>query len=516
MIVVGNPPYSISSSNKSAWIQNLIKDYKKGLGERKINIDDDYIKFIRFAEHFIEKNKSGIVAMITNNSFIDGITHRQMRKHLLETFDEIYIFDLHGNSKKKEKAPDGSIDRNVFDSQQGVAISIFVRKTTAKKGLGAIYHTELFGTREYKFKTLDESNLKTIKWKKLDYSKPYYFFVPKDFRLEEEYGKGFKMDELFNVFSVGIGTKVDSISVDFDKDMLIKRVADILNSKYKKELLISKFKLSNNTTWEYERALNTVFEEDKIVEYDYRPFDKRYTFYDHDFLSRSRRNIMDNFFNKNNYGLELGRTSFIAFVSKDLSDEHFGGPKSYKFPLYIWTDDDVRIPNFKSEIINKIEKIIGKVKPEDIFDYIYAVLHSPSYRGKYKEFLKIDFPRVPYPKDKKSFKALVKLGAELRSLHLLESPKVNKFITTYPIDGSNIVEKVVYKDNKVFINKDQYFGKVPESAWNFYIGGYQPAQKWLKDRKDRTLTNADIEHYQKMIVALAETGRIMGKIDKLK
>jgi len=168
----------------------------------------------------------------------------------------------------------------------------------------------------------------------------------------------------------------------------------------------------------------------------------------------------------------------------------------------------------KQEIVDEIEKIVGKVSSEDVFDYIYAVLYSPSYREKYKEFLKIDFPRVPYPKDAKQFKALVALGKELRELHLLESPKVNQFITTYPVAGSGTIEKLIYKDGKVFINKEQYFGNVPESAWNFYIGGYLPAQKWLKDRKGRTLTNADIEHYQKIIVAMVETGRIMQEIDK--
>ena len=514
MVVVGNPPYSISSSNKGEWILNLIKDYKKNLGERKINLDDDYIKFLRFAEHFIEKNGSGIVAMITNNSFIDGVTHRQMRKHLLETFDDVYILDLHGNSKKKEKAPDGGKDENVFDIQQGVSINIFVRTEKKKIGLGNVYHAELYGKREDKFKALNKSDLKNIKWEKLNYSEPYYFFVPKDFGTNNEYEKGFKVDELFNIFSVGIGTKVDSISIDFDKDKLKNRVIDILDSKYKKELLISKFELGSNTTWEYEKALNATFKEERIVKYDYRPFDKRYIFYDYNFLSRSRRDVMDNFFDKKNYGLEIGRTSFIVFVSDDLSDEHFGGPKSYKFPLYIWADGETRIPNFKKEIIDKIEKIIGKVSSEDIFDYIYAVLHSPNYREKYKEFLKIDFPRVPYPKEVKSFKALVALGAELRGLHLMESEKLDNLITTYPEIGDDKVEKVEYKNGKVYINKTQYFGGVPENVWNFYIGGYQPAQKWLKDRKGRTLNNADIEHYQKIIVALAETGRIMKEIDK--
>jgi predicted helicase len=515
MVVIGNPPYSISSSNKGEWILDLIKEYKKNLGEKKINIDDDYIKFIRLAENFIERNKNGIVAMITNNSFIDGITHRQMRKHLLETFDDIYILNLHGDSKKKEKAPDGGKDENVFNIQQGVSINIFIRKEEKKNGLGKVYHTDIYGKREYKFEVLDQSDIKTTSWQKLNYSEPYYFFVPKDFSLQEEYNYGFKLDDIFNIFSVGIGTKVDCISVDFDKEKLRNRVIDILNKKYKREILISKFNLGSNTTWEYERALTAIFNDDEIILYDYRPFDKRYIFYDHKFLSRSRQKVMDNFFKKKNYGLELGRTYFVAFISNLVSDEHFGGPKSYKFPLYVYDSNGFKISNLKEKIILNIEKFVGKTTPEDILDYIYAVLHSPSYREKYKEFLKIDFPRVPYPKDTKSFKKLATFGAELRSLHLLESPKLNQFITTYPIVGTDTVEKLAYKNEKVFINSEQYFGNVPEIAWKFYVGGYQPAQKWLKDRKGHTLTNSDIEHYQKIIVAFVETNRIMHEIDKI-
>ena len=207
MVVVGNPPYSVSSSNKGEWIQNLIKVYKENLNERKINLDDDYIKFIRFAEHFIEKNKTGIVAMITNNSFIDGITHRQMRKHLLETFDDIYILDLHGNSKKKEVAPDGGKDENVFDIQQGVAISIFVRKSIEKSGLGKVHHSEVFGKREMKFKSLEDGNIAKVKWQKLDYFEPNNFFVPKGFGSDEKYNRGFKIDELMPEYNSGIQSK---------------------------------------------------------------------------------------------------------------------------------------------------------------------------------------------------------------------------------------------------------------------------------------------------------------------
>jgi predicted helicase len=522
MVVIGNPPYSISSQNKGKWILQLIKDYKTGLGERKINLDDDYIKFIRFAEHFIEKNKSGIVAMITNNSFIDGITHRQMRKHLLETFDEVYILDLHGNSKKKEKAPDGGKDENVFNIMQGVSISIFVRRAEEKKGLGKVYHAELYGKREDKFKALNESDIQTVKWNKLDYSEPYYFFVPKDFGMGETYNKGFKADELFTIYSSGIETQKDSLVIQFTKQELEKVRNDIefTDDAFIKNL----YGIKDSRDWNLKNARQDL-QIAKDIQIAYRPFDDRWTFYSgktKGILAYPRAEVMGHIIKTNMALLTVKRqTSFDfqhVFVSKLVAERCVvslqTGEVGYIFPLYLYSEDGSRTPNLKKEIIDELEKIVGKIFPEDLFDYIYAILHSPSYREKYKEFLKIDFPRVPYPKDTKTFKKLVVFGAELRSLHLLESPKVNQFVTTYPIAGSDTVERLAYKDGRVFINAEQYFGNVPEIAWIFFIGGYQPAQKWLKDRKGRTLTNTDIEHYQKIIVALAETNRIMEEIDK--
>lgn len=523
MVVVGNPPYSVSSSNKGKWITNLIKDYKTGLGEKKLNLDDDYIKFLRYAEHFIEKNKTGIVAMITNNSFIDGITHRQMRKHLLETFDDIYILDLHGNSKKKEKAPDGGKDENVFNIMQGVSISIFVRKTVEKKALGKVHHAEKYGLRDEKFKILNNNDVETIKWKKLDYSEPYCFFVPKDFGLEEEYNKGVKVDELFITKYSGVKTERDTITLHQTRKELDKVIDDF------KQLNVSEIRnkyhlLKDSRDWKVESAKNDLLNNEyKYINYHYKAFDYRKTVFtgiSRGFIGTPNKKGTENTL-KGNINLCLMKglvnTKLLqsVLVSSYPIDVNFFGFQSYQFPLYKYDEDETKISNLKIEIVTIIEKIVGKTSPEDIFDYIYAVLHSPIYREKYKEFLKINFPRVPYPKDAKSFKELAALGAELRELHLLESPKVNQFITTYPASGSDTVEKVTYKDGNVFINKDQYFGNVPEKAWNFYIGGYQPAQKWLKDRKGRTLTNEDIEHYQKIIVVLKETDRIMKEIDKL-
>jgi len=519
MVVVGNPPYSISSQNRGNWILQLIKDYKTGLGERKINLDDDYIKFIRFAEHFIEKNKSGIVAMITNNSFIDGITHRQMRKHLLETFDDIYILDLHGNSKKKEKAPDGGKDENIFNIMQGVSISIFVRRAEYKKGLGKVYHAELYGKREDKFKTLNASDLKDVKWKKLDYSMPYCFFVPKDFGLEEEYRKGFKIDELFPISNSGVKTDRDSLFIDIEQETLADRIKRLLSGEYDVSFK-NKYRVKNSSGYKMiEKLKGKIFEDEHIQTIQYRPFDYQWIYYEPGLISRPAFLAIQHIYQRENLVLLTSR-SFPAnqvfdrvFATKNIPDIHSASDQTYVFPLYLYTDETSRTTNLKKEIVSEIENACGRIFPEDLFDYIYAVLHSPNYREKYKEFLKIEFPRVPYPKDTKTFKKLVTFGAELRSLHLLESPKVNQFITTYPIAGSNTIEKLTFKDGKVFINPEQYFGNVPEVAWNFYIGGYQPAQKWLKDRKGRALTNTDIEHYQKIIVALAETNRIMKEID---
>ncbi|MCX6716029.1 MAG: N-6 DNA methylase [Candidatus Taylorbacteria bacterium] len=527
MVVIGNPPYSVSSSNKGEWIQKLIKVYKKDLGERKINLDDDYIKFLRFSEYFIEKNGNGIVAMITNNSFIDGITHRQMRKHLLETFDDIYVLDLHGNSKKKEKALDGGKDENVFDIQQGVAISIFVRREGKKKGLGIVHHAELYGKRESKFDELNKSNLATIKWNKLEYTEPYYFFVPKDFGASEEYEKGFKVDELFPISSSGIETQKDSLVVQFTKQELDNVRSDF--DANDDSLMHTKYKVRDSRDWNLKTARNdlTKATDTQIL---YRPFDVRWSFYSgttKGIVAYPRRDVMEHL-NKNNLALLSTKrlTSFNhwqhVFISNKMTERCTvslqTGEVGYVFPLYLYdADDGSKVPNLKKEIVTEIEKIVGKTTPEDIFDYIYAVLHSPNYREKYKEFLKIDFPRVPYPKDVESFKSLVALGKELRELHLMESPKLKHLITIFPEPGSDMVEAKYpkYEDGKVFINKEQYFGGVPEDAWNFYIGGYQPAQKWLKDRQGRKLTNEDIEHYQKVIMALVETGRVMNDIQKI-
>ncbi len=503
MCVIGNPPYASSSTNKSDWIESLTADYKKELKERSFNsLSDDYVKFIRFGQYFIDKNGTGVLAYISNNSFIDGLTHRQMRKHLLESFDKIYIIDLHGNAKKKEICPDGSPDQNVFDIMQGVSINIFVKTGKKKKdALGQVFHFDLFGKRDFKYSTLLENNLSSIKWSNLDYRSPDYYFVPKNFSLSNEYELSFKLGDLFQINVTGIKTHDDDNLISF---------SEFSENNYK---------------------------------YDYRPFDCRFINYDLKKVVRPRYSVMRHMLH-DNISLIIPRQAVTdnwnhVQVSKYLSDNriHYSNKGiPIACPLYLYPEikdqqtieqAEIRRPNLNPEILKLIgEKLVlnfttekettkNSFAPIDILDYIYAILHSPKYREKYKEFLKIDFPRIPYPKNLSTFWQLVKLGGEIRQIHLLESSIVEKYITKYPIDGNNVVSKIKYENNKVYINDTQYFDKVPQIAWEFFIGGYQPAQKWLKDRKDRELSFADILHYQKIIVALSETDRIMKKIDEI-
>lgn len=555
MCVIGNPPYSGESSNSGNWINGLIDIYKKDHSNQKIPdtkwLNNDYVKFLRYGQHFIEKNGSGILAFITDNSYLDSVSFRGMRWNLLKTYDAIYILNLHGNSLKKETSPDGSIDENVFDIKQGVSINIFV-KTGKKKNneLGKIYYHDIFGKREIKYDFLSLNNLRKTNFIELPIQSPNFFFVPKDFSSQKEYDAFFKIDELIKLNGVGICSKRDDTAIQFTKKELVKVLDDFktlpetdLKKIYKTEITESRDK---KTIYAKENIIKCSVEDKYLQKINYRPFDIRKTYLTNQsrgFLAYPVYAIMQHF-TKNNFGLIVSKKSRqlslgYMFITTSIVDLHIldsAADSTYVFPLYLYPitngqqtieQKTERTPNLNAEIIKQIAEKLGLTftnekettentfAPIDILDYIYAVLHSPTYREKYKEFLKIDFPRVPYPKDKDTFWQLVKLGGEIRQIHLLESPTVEKYITQYPIDDDNVVIKPNYQNGKVYINDTQYFDNVPEIAWNFFIGGYQPAQKWLKDRKERTLEFDDILHYQKIIVALSETDRLMKEIDKI-
>ena len=526
MVMIGNPPYSVSSQNKGEWIQGLIDCYKKNLNERKLNLDDDYIKFIRLGQHYVEKNGSGILAYISNNSFIDGITHRQMRLTLMQVFDEIYILDLHGNSRKQEVAPDGSKDENVFDIMQGVSINIFVKTEKKAKGeLASVYHQNIYGTREDKYACLNEATFSSVQWKKLNPTEPYYFFVPKDFSVQDEYGKGFKVDELMIACNSGIQTKRDDFVYQFSRQKIEQVISTLKNcnvEECREKLSIGDDGVAWKVLWAKQDVEMTEGQFAKVL---YRPFDLRWTYYtgkSSGFMARPRMPEAAHLLKDNIALLAVRNTrrdmSNNYFVANTLVDKD--GISSFDncrfFPLYLYKENmgtEERIPNLNPQIVQQIEQSLGEqVEPQDLFDYIYAVLHSPIYRERYKEFLKIDFPRIPYPTDAERYHALAALGAKLRKLHLMEGLPSNTG-ATFPVAGTTQVDCYRWEQNRVYINSEQYFEGVPESAWTFYIGGYQPAQKWLKDRKGMTLSFEDVMHYQRIIYILQQTQQIMQEID---
>lgn len=565
MVVIGNPPYSGHSANQGQWAEQLLKDYKQEPGGGKLQeknpkwLNDDYVKFIRYGQYQVEKNGGGVLAFINPHGFLDNPTFRGMRWHLLKTFDKIYTIDLHGNAKKKETAPDGGKDENVFDIMQGVSINLFI-KTGKKKTdeLGSLFHYDLFGKRELKYNFLIEKSIKSIEYKKLQTTAPNYFFVRKDFDVQKLYDKGFKISDMMPTNVLGYQTHRDRFAVDSDINKLRERILDFIDPCIEDNELKKKYDIAESGTWQLsvqrEKLRIKKDYEQYITKTAYRPFDNQFVMLNSIICDRPRVEILSHVLNKDNICLLNSRQQAIegfrhCFITKLPANDCVMSTTSREanqvFPLYLYPDSSAqlsfenkpsRAPNLNMTIVQEIAQKLdltftqeketdeNTFSPVDILDYIYAVLHSPSYRSKYREFLKIDFPRVPYPENSKVFWKLVALGGELRRLHLLESITADNLITSYPEDGDNIVtRKITAKDwdlydpsgglGRVWINDTQYVDQVPLVAWDFFIGGYQPAQKWLKDRYGRTLSIEDLIHYQKIIVALTETDRIMKAID---
>lgn len=534
MVIMGNPPYSLLSSNMGKAQKEMVQRYKyidgvkiveKGALQLEKNLNDDYVKFLAFAEDMITKNGEGIVAMITNNSYIENSTLRAMRYHLAQTFNQIYVLDLHGDTMKKDIAPDGGRDENVFQILKGVSI-VFAIKTGKSTKLADVYHAEMFGLRKAKFDNLNSLvEEDEVKWSKVKLQEPNYCFVNKDWGLFEKYEKYISINELFMQSGAGIITARDAFILEdkADANKLVKRINDFASSQETNEELCNRLGIPLKKGWDVNSARaslkNRHITLGDLTLMSYRPFDDRLTFYEKSLVWSMSRPTMKHFVQHENIGLvvpKLIKESPGAFISKNIiAHKLFGAYDTNSlFPLYLYHDDGTRTANYKPEVLKIFTKNLKNTfEPEEILDYIYAVLHSPNYRETYKGFLKSDFPRVPVPRDDAQLKKLSALGAKLRDLHLMTSKELNDYVTTYPEAGSNEVEKISYKDQKVWINATQYFGNVPEVAWNFYIGGYQPAQKWLKDRKVRKLTNEDVEHYQKIIKTLIETDKLMAEID---
>jgi predicted helicase len=532
MCVIGNPPYSGESSNKGDWIMELMEAYKfEPDTDQKLNeknpkwINDDYVEFIRFAEHMIAKNGEGILGFITNHGYLDNPTFRGMRWQLLKTFDKIWVLDLHGSSQKKEVPPDGPPDKNVLNIKPGVAIIIALkRKQKEKKTLAETRRGDVFGTTSVKHRVLTGSYSSICK-NPVEIRGRRYFFRDWDYQLEPDWDEGFALDELMRLNSNGIVTG--------DDPLLVSKSRDEVFVKFGKEGI----------------AVNP----EKIQPLNYRMFEKNVLCNDPDLVARDRKEVMCHYGPADQIGLLVSKQvrdySFAhVFVTRTQSEAIFlsgtTATNAMNIPLYLYANeqdlDQTRRVNFDPKIHKAIIAAVvggdggasgkhplppsGRTPPAKlrekgevpdevaIFDYIYGVLHCPAYRETYKEFLKIDFPRVPYPPSPEVFWDVSAKGSELRKLHLMEDAAIGPAPFKFTGVGDTVVGKVKYEGGRVAINDAQGFDNVPEIAWNFYIGGYQPAQKWLKDRKGRELSFEDIKHYQKIIKILSETDRIMKTI----
>lgn len=531
LAILGNPPYSVDSKNKDGFILELMKSYKEingnKLEERNTKvIMDDYVKFIRFAQHKINKNGEGIIGFITNHSFIDNITFRGMRHSLMETFNEIYILDLHGNADKQEICPDGSKDENVFNIKRGVCISFFIKKkdTTGIK----IYHKDLWGMQEFKYEWLLNNDFENTEWEELEPNEPNYFFTPQDEEHRNQYEMGWKVTDIFPVNNVGITTARDNLTIQFTKDEMWKVVQDF--SRSPEEEARVKYNLRQDTRdWKIKLAQEGLIEtgpnEDKITTISYRPFDERYTYYinkSRSFLSMPRPKIMQYMLNKKNVGLLISRQQQTpgfkhVFITNDISESCVVSNKSkegtYLFPLYNNTHTQSNIENSFIKLLTKIYNM--KPSPENILYYIYGVLYSETYRAKYIGFLKTDFPQIPFTTSHEVFLKMALLGEQLADLHLMKSNSLNKIISPFKGDGDFIIQKIKREDNKVYINKNQFFDGIEDDVWEYEIGSYKVLDKWLKSHKGRELTLEDITHFSKIVVALSETIKVQVEIDKI-
>ncbi len=589
-VVLGNPPYAYESSNTGDWISSLVRDYYevngKPLGERNPKgLQDDYVKFIRFAQWRIDRTGAGILAFITNHGYLDNPTFRGMRQSLMTDFDIIYVLDLHGSTKKRETTPEGKADENVFDIMPGVGILVAIKQPdSVAAGSTKVWHNDLWGAREVKYTKLNTWDISETKWEQITPRSPDYFFMPQDLDKVTEYEHGWRIDKAMNVNSVGLYTARDHFAVQWSQEEMHDVINDFASLDV--EEARRKYDLGKDSQdWKVELAQSDVIAtgctHNRIESLSYRPFDKRFTYYtgnSRGFICRPRSEVMQHLLHDDNLALCFMRRSRDQTVGHFLVVRHVVDKtilssldNANVAPLYLYTTSEdtegmlfqssgtIREPNLAVPFISLLEKKLGlkfvaegngnltkKFGPEDVLHYAYAVFHSPTYRQRYAEFLKIDFPRLPLTSDVGLFRALVGLGADLVALHLLEedyaaaswnqqgagSPlqhpittfveretgtKMGKFSkrTCYDPDGGR-----VYLDTSS-LKRSSYFKGVLEEVWEFQIGGYQVLRKWLYDRRKtpsqpgRVLTEQDIAHYQRVVVALKETMRLMEEIDEV-
>lgn len=552
LVILGNPPYSGISSNINEWTERLLKEdidgaqsyYKvdgQPLGEKNPKwLQDDYVKFLRFAQWKIQRSGYGIVGMITNHSYLDNPTFRGMRQSLMKTFDEIYILDMHGNSLKKETTPEGGKDENVFDIRQGVAIALLVRNKNQKAS--QIFHADLYGLREEKYDWLDKNDFIKENYTKIQLQSPYYFLVKRDTAKIKKYLDWLKITEIFPLNGVGMTTARDNFVIDFEKSTIENRIRLFKNSKYDDEDLHRFFQINKKKGWDIRKAWNILqsisdSELNKfILPVIYRPFDNRFIFWHDSVVWRTVKRVMRNMLEENIGLITVRRVppnnkpSYFLLTDRIVSN---GAIRSDNmsidtlFPLYIYPDENnknlfnqhqtEKETNIPQSLIEKLSFCYGqKPTPEFILYYIYGVFYSNVYRETYAEFLKIDFPRVPFTANYDLFKQMGELGKKLADLHLLKSMALDPPVAKYQGSGDNDrVEKIAYKEDeqRIYINNGKYFEGIKPEVWNYHIGGYQVLHKYLKARKGRNMDDAP--HYCRIVTALSKTIEIQKDIDEI-
>ncbi|MGL5721262.1 MAG: type ISP restriction/modification enzyme, partial [Brevinema sp.] len=563
LVIMGNPPYNSSSDpmNSRKWIMDMTDTYKEGLNEKKLNLNDDYIKFMRFAHWKMQQAEKGIVGVIVNNSFINGLVHREMRNKLMQTFDEIYIYDLHGNINKAEKCPDGSTDFNIFNiASAGVCIAFFVKTGLKNNPDKGVYHQEIFGTQAEKKRALIPCSWQgdhlDKKWHKLQDEPKWHWFVPRN--ANARYWDEFKgVHEIFNKFGSGVQTERDNITIHFEKKSLLDTLQNFITCPEAE--LTKLYATKDSRDWTVTKAKKDITKfyptkkESLIQQVHYRPFDFRYTYYtgtSRGFVGTPGKNITQHFIGHNNVGLVFVRQQAEdkeydqVFITNQIVDRRITlsnrGAGSLA-PLYIYGNkqegtlglEEACKPNWTPAFSTFLSQY-HSTQPETVLAYIYAVLFAPSYRATYAEDLSYDYPRVPFTTDKAKFDVLAGLGQQLIDLHLLKtisSPSVSDRMSEvpsvhgrtgeaflrvgYPTDGDHRVDEIRRSEDKIFINSTQAFTNVPAEVWSYQIGGYQVLDKWLKSRKDRILTLDEITHFQQMCGIIAETIRLQQQIDNI-
>jgi len=534
MVVLGNPPYSnFGRMNRGSWILELLQEYKEGLNERKVNLDDDFIKFIRFSQWRIDRTGAGVLAFVTSNTYLDGITHRRMRESLLRSFSEIFILDLHGSSKKQEKTPEGLKDENIFDIQQGVSIAVMIKNRSRMiTDMAVVRHADLWGTRDSKYQSLESLNILDQDWTELKPTAPHYFFTPKDLQRNEEYVHYPSLHgDIFVQKNTGIQTKRDGFVYHFDKEELATVLHDARDLPPSR--LRAKYDLPpDGRDWTIAAATADVRSGTGTVRpVLYHPFDIRWTLYTgktKGWMAYPRSPLIQSALRPNLLLLTVrnARRNNVDsfFVSTTLVDKDAVSPfdNATFFPLYVYPVGDpnnrLRIEdrqlNFAEGLLPGLTSHLGldSLTPEQVFYYIYAIVYAPSYRVRYGEILKIEYPRIPFTSDVRLFTKLVESGEELVRVHTLSAtlPAVSRF----PVKGGCEVERPWFADGRVYINDAQYFDGVESSVWEHTVGGYRVVEKWLKERRGRTLSFADIKQVHQIVAAIARTLSLAKAVDE--